>query len=173
MNDIGSRLIDSGVGDGNFAPNKAITRGEFASMIVKALGLKGTAFSDKFSDVKKSDPCYSVIYTAYEYGIIAGYSNGKFGTEDLITREQAMTMLSKAMKIAGMNGSISEAEMSSQLKLFKDSADISSSSKQAAAICIKYGIFAGNNGKLSPKGNMTRAESATIIIRLLKKAELI
>jgi len=173
VNDIGSRLIDSGVGNGNFAPNMAITRAEFASMIVKALGLKGTNFSDKFSDVKKSDSYYKDIYTADEYGIIAGYSNGKFGTQDLITRQQAMTMISKAMKISGMDGSITETDISSQLNLFKDSGDIYSSAKQAASICIKYGIFGGSKGKLTPKGNITRAESATIIVKLLKKSSLI
>ena len=173
VNDIGSRLIDSGVGNGNFAPDRAITRAEFASMIVKALGLRGSTFSEKFSDVKKGDPYYTAIYTAYEYGIISGYSNGKFGTQDLITRQDAMIMLSKAMKIAEMDASISETEISSQLKLFKDSGDISSYAKQGAAICIKYGIFGGNKGKLNPISNITRAESATIIIKLLKKAKLI
>jgi len=173
VNDIGSRLIDSGVGNGNFAPDKAITRAEFASMIVKALGLKGTNFTDKFNDVKKSDSYYSCIYTAYEYGILQGYTNGKFGPQDLITREQAMTMLSKAMEIAGMDVNVSEADISSQLKLFKDSGEIASYAKQSASICIKYGIFDGSKGKLTPKDSFTRAESATVVIKLLKKAGLI
>ena len=173
VNDIGSRLIDSGVGSGNFAPNKAITRAEFASMIVKALGLKGTDFSGKFSDVTESDPNYSAIYTAYEYGILEGYPDGKFGPQDLITRQQAMTMILKAMTIAGMDGSIPDSEISSQLNLFRDSGDISSYAKQGAAICIKYGIFEGNKGKLNPTSNLTRAESATIILKLLKKSSLI
>ncbi len=63
VNDVSSRLIDSGVGNGNFAPDKAITRAEFATMIVKALGLKGTDFLDKFSDIKKSDLYYYYIYS--------------------------------------------------------------------------------------------------------------
>jgi len=173
VNVVGSRLIDSGVGNGNFAPNKAITRAEFASMMVKALGLKGTNFPNKFSDVKKSDPCYSYIYTAYEYGILEGYTNGKFGPQDLITREQAMTMLSKAMKTTGMNGDVSKADIN-QLKLFKDSDDISSYAKQAVSICTKYGIFSGDTkGKLTPKDSFTRAESATVIIKLLQKSKLI
>ena len=173
VNEIGSRLIDNGVGDGNFAPDRAITRAEFASMIVKALGLKGANFSDKFSDVKKSDPYYQAIYTAYEYGIITGYSNGKFGAQDLITRQQAMIMISKAMKIVGMDGSISVTEINSQLELFKDGGDVASSSKQATALCIKYGIFGGSKGKLTPKGKLTRAESATVVFKLLKKSSLI
>ena len=173
VNEVGSRLIDSGVGDGNFAPNRAITRAEFASMIVNALGLKGTKFPDKFSDVKKGDPYYYYIYTAYEYGILSGYSNGKFGTNDLITREQAMVMLSKAIKVAGMDVSVSQEDIENQLKLFKDSGNISSYAKEGAAICIKNGIFGGNEGNITPKGSFTRAESATVVIKLLKKAKLI
>ena len=174
VNDVGSRLIDEGVGNGNFAPNRAITRAEFASMVVKALGLKGNHFSDKFSDVHKGDSYYDSIYTAYEYGILAGYPNGNFGPQDLITREQAMTMLAKAMDIAGMNVTVSDTDVSNQLMLFKDSDNISLYARQAASICIKNGIVAGDNkGMLTPKDNFTRAESATVIIQLLKKAKLI
>ena len=174
VNDVGSRLIDDGVGNGNFAPNRDITRAEFASMVVKALGLKGTNFPEKFGDVNKGDSYYYSIYTAYEYGILTGYSNGNFGPQDLITREQAMTMLAKAMEIVDLNVTVSDADVSNQLKLFKDSDSISLYARQAATICVKNGIFAGDNkGKLTPKDNLTRAESATIIIKLLKKAELI
>ena len=174
VNDVGSRLIDEGVGNGNFAPNRDITRAEFASMVVKALGLKGTHFSDKFGDVHKGDSYHDSIYTAYEYGILAGYPNGNFGPQDLITREQAMTMLAKAMDIAGMNVAVSNTDINNQLKLFKDSDSISLYARQAATICVKNGIVAGDNkGMLTPKDNFTRAESATVIIQLLKQAGLI
>ena len=174
VNEVGSRLIDDGVGNGDFAPNRAITRAEFASMVVKALGLKGTNFPEKFGDVYKEDSYYDAIYTAYEYGILTGYSNGNFGPQDLITREQAMTMLAKAMEIADMNVTVSDADESNQLKLFKDYDSISLYAREAATICVKNGIFEGDNkGKLTPKDNITRAESATIIIKLLKTAGLI
>ncbi len=174
VKDVGSRLIDDGVGNGNFAPNRAITRAEFASMVVKALGLKGTNFAEKFGDVKKGDDYNYYIYTAYEYGILANYSNGNFGPQDLITREEAMTMLAKVMEIAGMNVTVSDTDVSNQLKLFKDSDNISVYARQAISVCIKNGIFAaGNEVRLTPKDNFTRAESATVIIKLLKKSELI
>ena len=174
VNEVGSRLIDDGVGNGNFDPNRAITRAEFASMVVKALGLKGTNSPEKFSDVYKENPYYDSIYTAYEYGILNGYSNGNFGPQDLITREEAMTMLAKAMKIVGMPVSVSDTDISNQLQFFKDLDSISLYSREGATICIKNGFFTGNHkGMLTPKDNLTRAESATVIIRLLKKAELI
>ena len=169
-----SRLIDNGVGNGKFAPDRAITRAEFATMVVKALGLKGTRLPEIFSDVNKNDSYYYAIYTAYEYGIIAGYTNGKFGPQDLITREQAMTMLAKAMEITGINVNVSDTDVSNQLKLYIDSDNISSYARQKAIICIKNGIFAGDNeGRLTPKDSFTRAQSATAIIKLLKKSGLI
>lgn len=173
VNDAGSRLIDSGVGNGNFAPDRAITRAEFAEKIVKALGLKGNIITEKFSDVKKGDPYYEYIYTANQYGILAGYPNGKFGPSDLITREQAMQMISKAIGITGMNITVSSEDVKN-LSRFIDSKEISAYAEQAAAICVKSGLFAGNEkGMITPNDNFTRAESATVIIKLLKAAEYI
>ena len=174
VNDVGSRLIDDGIGNKNFAPNRAITRAEFASMIVKALGIKATDLTEKFSDVKKSDSSYNYINAAYEYGILAGYPNGKFGPQDLITREQAMTMLAKAMEITGMDVSVTDIDVSDQLKKFIDNTNISAYAKKTATVCVKNNIFAGDTkGRLTPKDNFTRAESATVLIKLLRKAGLI
>ncbi len=171
VNDAGSRLIVSGTGNGNFTPDRAVTRAEFAVMIVKALGLKNSQFADNFSDVGKDNPYYSYISTAYQYGIISGYTNGKFGPNDLITREQSMTMISKAMKIAGMETTLTNTDNLN--KKFSDSGDISKWAKDGAAICVNSGLFVGNRGMLNPKNNVTRAESATVIIKLLKNAHLI
>lgn len=171
VNDAGSRLIVSGTGNGNFTPDKAVTRAEFAVMIVKALGLKGSQFADNFSDVGKDNPYYSYIYTAYKYGIITGYTNGKFGPNDLITREQSMTMISKAMKIAGINTQLIDTDNLN--KYFADSGNISKWAREGAAISVNGGLFVGNKGMLNPKNNVTRAESATVIIKLLKNAHLI
>ncbi|HEX2925261.1 MAG TPA: S-layer homology domain-containing protein, partial [Ruminiclostridium sp.] len=171
VNDAGSRLIVSGTGNGKFTPDRAVTRGEFAVMIVKALGLKGSQFADNFKDVGKDNPYYSYIYTAYQYGIIAGYSNTQFGSNDMITREQAMTMISKAMKIAGIDTAQSNTDGLNST--FTDSDTISGWAKEGAAICANSGLFVGSNGKLNPKNDITRAESATVAIKLLKKAHLI
>ncbi len=78
------------------------------------------------------------------------------------------------MDIAGMNVAVSNTDINNQLKLFKDSDSISLYARQAATICVKNGIVAGDNkGMLTPKDNFTRAESATVIIQLLKQAGLI
>lgn len=174
VNEVGSRLIDEGTGAGTFSPDRDITRAEFATMLVKALGLRGTNFTVKFGDVDSNYSDYKYICTAYEYGVIAGYTNGNFGPEDRITREQAMTMISRAMKIANMDVNISDTDVNNQLIRFKDSANVSSYATNAVAICTASGIFNGNtNAELTPADNFTRAESATVMIKLLKAAGLI
>ena len=173
VNEIGSRLIDSGVGEGKFAPDRAITRAEFASMIAKALGLKATKFDNIFTDVDKNSQYYQYIYAAYEYGITDGCGKGKFAPNAQITRQDAMTMIARAMKLTKLDTSISNEDIVKQLTSFSDTAGVSSYAKQGVALCIKNGIFSGNNAKLMPKDNYTRAESAVVVLRLLKKANLI
>ena len=103
VNDMASRLVVNGAGEDKFEPDRDITRADFVVIVVRALGLMrpGTG-EDVFSDVVKGSYYYDAIFTARENGIISGCGNGKFGPNDRITREQAMTMIARAMKITGL-----------------------------------------------------------------------
>lgn len=174
-NDMGSRLIMEGVGGDNFAPDRSITRAEFAAILVKALGLMhaGTG-KDTYKDVKKADWYYDAVSIATEYGIINGYGEGIFGPMDEITREQAVTMITRAAKITGLISQLKEGEETSQLSAFKDATDLSSWSMESMAVCVKIGIISGKNSEtLAPKDFITRAEVATVVKRLLQKSNLI
>ncbi|WP_027398952.1 cadherin-like beta sandwich domain-containing protein [Anaerovorax odorimutans] len=175
VNDMGSRLVISGVGDDRFEPDRDITRAEFAAIVVRALGLMRTGVGkDSFGDVSKNEWYYDAVSIAYEYGIISGYGNGKFIPEDNITREQAMTIIARAMKLTGPESGLMDAEISSLLVGFADSTDAAGYAKASIATCIETGIVSGRGGKqLAPKDNITRAEVASIVQKLLKKAELI
>ena len=70
--------------------------------MVRGLGLKPGTGKNAFTDIKSTAWYCEYIKTAYEYGIISGYGNGKFGPMDKITREQAMTMIARTMKITGL-----------------------------------------------------------------------
>jgi hypothetical protein len=60
-----------------------------------------------------------------------------------------------------------------QISKFQDSKGISDYAKEAIAICVKNEIIIGSNNKINPKDNITRAEVATIVRRMLQKANLI
>ena len=175
VNDMGSRLVISGVGADRFEPNRDITRAEFAAIVVRALGLMRTGVgNDSFGDVFKGEWYYDAVSIAYEYDIISGYGNGKFGSDDKITREQALTIIARAMKLAGLDEDIANADISATLGGYTDSTDIAKYAKSSIETCIKTGIVSGRGEeKLAPKDNITRAEVATIVQKMLKKAELI
>ncbi len=174
INDMGSRMVVSGVDSGLYQPDRDITRGEFAAIIVKALGLEPGKGSNNFTDVSSSAWYCEYIKTAGEYGIITGYGSGRFGPNDKITREQAMTMIAKAMKLTDLEAGITSADISSLLAGFGDASKASSYAKESIAACVKLKIVSGRNGKLiAPKDNITRAEVAVMVRQLLKKSNLI
>lgn len=175
VNNMGSRLVISGVRNDMFEPDRDITRGEFAAIVVRALGLMrpGTGKAS-FNDIAKNDWYYDAVSIAYENDIISGYGNGKFGPDDKITREQAMTMIARAMKITGLKVEIKDSEVSSLLANYTDGAAASAYAKTSIAACLKTGVITGRIGStIAPRDYITRAEVAVIVQRLLQKSNLI
>lgn len=91
------------VGDnnGNFNPNNSVSRAEMATLICRMLGeTEELQTSSDFSDVPTSHWANIYVSKAVELGIINGYGNGKFGPNDNVTYEQAVTMIVRAIGAA-------------------------------------------------------------------------
>ena len=173
VNNMGSRLIVNGSGNGLYQPDQDITRAEFAAIVVRGLGLRVVTSERSFSDVSAKDWYYAFIQTAYEYGLINGFEDGTIRPNDHITREQAMLIISKAMKITQLQGA-GNAQVSDIVNGFADAGIVSSWAIDGVADSVSAGIITGrNNLWLAPKENITRAEVAMILQRLLQKSELI
>ncbi|MGB7605348.1 MAG: S-layer homology domain-containing protein, partial [Lutisporaceae bacterium] len=173
VNDLGSRLIISGVNKDTFSPDKDITRAEFASIVVKALGLmRPDTGKVVFSDVKNNDWYFDAVSIAYEYGIVKGY-NGAFKPTDKITREEAMVMLSRAMELTKLENNLSDDMQNALLTKFNDGGQVSVWAKNSAAACLNSKIVVGTDNNILPSQNITRAETAVMIRRMLKTAGLI
>ena len=173
-NDMGSRMIISGSADNLFDPDKEITRAEFAEIIVKALGLKPYTGKSIFSDVKEDNVRFGYIMAAHEYGLITGKGDNRFAPDEKITREQALAIIAKAMSITGLSSNMDEQETNEILAAYKDSGKVSSWARESVAACLKLEITSGKGkGLISPKSNITKAEIAVFIQRLLKKSKLI
>jgi hypothetical protein len=174
VNDMGSRMVISGVGNDKYEPDRDITRAEFAAIVVRGLGLKPGSGNNSFTGVKSTDWYCKYIETAYAYGIISGYDKVQFGPNDMITREQAMAMIARAMKITGLKSTLTDSEISTLLAGYTDSAAATSYAKASIATCLKTGVVSGRTGStVAPKDYITRAEAATIVQRLLQKSNLI
>jgi hypothetical protein len=174
VNDMGSRLIINGVDDNRFEPERDITRAEFATIAVKALGLmRPSSGKETFLDVEKTAWYYDAVSIACEYKLISGYADGTFKPNKKITREEAMKIILNALEIVQDDTTLPESDIQEQLANFIDSNEVSSWAQKAVATCIKSGIVQGNNNKVFVKENITRAQTATIIRRMLQKTELI
>ncbi|MCU6711368.1 S-layer homology domain-containing protein [Paenibacillus sp. J5C_2022] len=174
VNDMGSRMVIDGTGGGLFSPDRDITRAEFAAIVVRGLGLKREDGSTVFSDVKTSDWFSGAINTAYAYQLIGGFEDGTFRPNDKITREQAMTILSRAMTITGLKAKLSAQSEAATLLLYEDASNVSGWALSGVADSVQAGLVTGRSAaELAPKAPITRAEVATIIQRLLQTSDLI
>ncbi|MCL2286421.1 MAG: S-layer homology domain-containing protein [Firmicutes bacterium] len=80
-----------------FRPNQAITRGEFAAMIVNYLGLgNATATNSTFTDTE-GHWAHNAINVAYRQGWINGFGDGTFRPDELITRAQVAALVNRAL----------------------------------------------------------------------------
>ncbi|SFE75128.1 repeat domain (List_Bact_rpt) [Paenibacillus catalpae] len=173
VEDMAARLVVGGAGDGLFYPNKAITRAEFAAIIVRALGLRLENTTSEFSDVKTSAWYSDDVQTAYTHQLINGYPDGKFHPTDSITREQAMAIIAKAMTLTGIQTDLQESSVNELINGFSDKGKISEWAKNSIAACLQTGIVSGQSALiLAPAANISRAEATVMIQRLLLKSNL-
>lgn len=174
INDMGARMITAGVSDSVFEPERDMTRAEFASVVVRALGLDKGLGSKSFSDVSPSAWYCGYIQTASGYGIVNGYGDGSFRPENTITREQAMTMIARAAYLTGPIPQLSNDKVYSILSKYSDNCEISACAKENVAVCSEKGLILGRpDGTLAPEAFISRSEVATLVQRLLQNSDLI
>jgi len=169
VNDMASRLVI--FDPEKFSPNKAITRGDFAEYIVRALGLyrEGALGLSDFKDVNKENQRALAIKIAKDYGIITGYGDGLFKPNQPITREESMAMYARAMKITNLVG-----KNTTRINTYVDNSLISTWARSYAIDVLSAHVFNGRtSSKLSPKAYLTYAEAAQAIKNLLIESKLI
>lgn len=163
---LAEKSIINGMGDGTFAPNKTMTRAEFCTITVKALGLTPKANS-AFSDVAASAWYAGYVGTASSQKIVNGVGGGKFNPSGTITRQEAATMVARAAKALNLDTSATDAD--EVMALFSDGAKVSDWARDAMAYCCTSGI-AGWSGSLQPSKAILRCEIAQMIYNLLVRA---
>ena len=155
------KLYINGFTDGMFHAERNITREQTAKMLIDALG-KETAEPEQssYTDVANNRWSYRWVEAASKEGCMVGYNGGVFKPESAITRAEMATALSR---IAAKEGLI----MNGSTKTFSDVADgkwYSSYIRQA----VQYGLISGyTDGTFRPEQYITRAETVTMINRML------
>ncbi len=91
-----SNNMMSGYKDGSFKPFKNITRGEAVILLGRARGWDGTQRETKFNDVGQGNSASGYIQSAFELGVISGFSDGNFKPYQAVTRAEMAILLYKA-----------------------------------------------------------------------------
>ena len=170
--------IIQGYKDGTIRPNQEVTRAEFAKMVVQSFELgtpinsasaenggfstAAVAAAVNFKDVLPGEWYYNSIAEAVEAGIIKGHSDNTFKPNDLITREQMASMVSRALKAKGIIINVSETKAMD----FTDASLIRDDHKDDVRILTHLGIITGNENKtFKPKDSSTRWMVALVMLR--------
>lgn len=119
---------------------------------------------EPFDDVVRDDWFITSVSWAYRNEIVTGYEDNLFGPADPVTREQMAVILHRYAKYKEY-----ETAEAADLAEFPDAADVSDFAKEAMSWCVSEGIICGNDGKLLPQDNVTRAECAAMISRFSEK----
>ncbi len=154
----------TGYQNGNFGPADILQRQDFVVALARIAGADLTAYQDatgNLSDVATGSYYAPSVAWAVDNGIITGYQDGRFGVGDTITREQVCTIFYRYMNSPAVEN------VDSTLSVFPDKAHVSRFAKTAMAWAIDNGIVSGmQNGRLAPTAGASRAQIATIIMRM-------
>ncbi|PKH09074.1 S-layer homology domain-containing protein, partial [Planomicrobium sp. MB-3u-38] len=123
-----------------------------AVLVISSIGLSPASAWTPFKDVSSSDVEIDYLY---DRGLIKGISSNQFGPDYSVTREQAATLIGRAL---GLSGTERKTKFS----------DVSSSSYSSGYIqsAVDKGIITGYpDGTFKPKQTMTRGEMAYLLSR--------
>lgn len=97
-------LCDLGflIGDdaGNLQLDKPVTRAEFATILLRVLGLSevnAPVTMQTFNDVPQTHWAAGIVSHCANLGIINGYGNGMFGPDDYVEYQDAITMMVRTL----------------------------------------------------------------------------
>jgi hypothetical protein len=156
-----SKGVMEGNGDGTFTPGKDLTRAALAQILYNAAGKPEVTVEDTFTDVA-ADKWYATAITwAAQNGVVEGYDDGTFKPNKEISRQDLAVML---WRYAGKLEAGADT-----LESFTDAANVSDYAQEALQWATENGIVQGkDNNVLDPKGNATRAQAATMVMRYLQ-----
>lgn len=96
VNTLGSLGIVAGIGDGQYAPERPITRAEFTVIAMRFAKLPEGG-TNIFSDVVEHAWYYDYVIGSIQYGWITGYPDGTFRPENTITRAEVTTIVNRML----------------------------------------------------------------------------
>ena len=165
--------IINGYEDGTFRPNNTVTRGQFITMLWRAVGEPGAENTTlNFKDAANIPDAYKdAVAWGVEAGIIKGYDDDTFRPNESISRAQMATFSYRLLVLTFGEEAIDEFN---QPCGFKDAATVADPYVDAVNVCANLGIILGfdtdgdgEGDTFRPNDTANRGQAATIILRVV------
>ena len=163
--DAVSAAVDKGLLYGKSAtvidPNGDMTRAEMAAIINRSFGCYAKADISKYKDVSKDKWYFEDVAMAVQMGTYNGRSNSSMAPDAPITRQEAMTVVARALELDY------DSYSKDELTQFSDAGKVSNWAMPYVRAMVGADYIHGRGKILAPLDNITRAEFAQIFHNII------
>lgn len=159
--------VMEGTGGDRFEPDLLLTRAMIVQMLWNMEGNPAGSPKASFTDLASGAWYTDAVDWAAAEGIVLGYGDGsgRFGPDDLITREQMVLIFCRYAALRQCDTSAR-----TDLAAYKDADEIAPYAEDAMEWAVASGLIEGRGGMaLEPKGEAMRSEAAALIRRYAEK----
>ena len=154
----------SGVGNGLFAPDDALTRGMFVTMLAGLAGVNEADYpGSRFADVAASAWYAPGVSWAASEGIVSGVGDGKFEPNRNITRQEMAVIMAGYLAWKGIDTTPGTEASAYNIA---DLDDIAPWALESVCFCYEKGLLSGRGTGFAPLANATRAEACVVLCGL-------
>lgn len=162
-------VYDAGFMEGKsataFEPDETMTRAELVTLLSRLAGadVSGKGENAKFADMKKKAWYTDAVGWSVENGLVNGYEDNTFRPNDPILRQELASLLIRFFEYIGL-----EMHETPEIDVFSDLKSIPKWARDNVEALRKTGLIKGDDaGRFNPKNTASRAEVATITMRML------
>ena len=166
------KQIVVGYPDGLYRPDQKVTRGEFSTMVIKALGLyeKNVPLVFDYKDTKNHWADRNIQVASY-YGLVKGYGDGTFHPNAYVTRIEALNIILNALSPQNMDSEQAKHFVS----IYSDYSEIPDWALIAAGQCQMMGLVyntPGHETTLEPNRHAVRGELARFLFNMMEAVKV-
>ena len=160
---VSSHELFNGYPDGSFQPRTAMNRAMLVTVLWRLENRMSSGYPTPYPDVYSGQYYSEALAWGTEHGIINGYSDGNYYPDKPVTRQEMALILYRYMGSIGYDTSAR-----GDLSRFADGAETASWAADAVRWAVAEGVINGKDGGLlDPMGEASRAEVATMFMRLV------
>lgn len=159
------RNITGGTTANTFAPHESCTRAQLVTFLWRAAGMPNAVKPSGMKDVDANAYYKEAVAWAVEKGIVNGYGDGRFGSEDTVTREQTTAILYRYAQFMSMDTTLGGMAV----REYNDYESISGYARAAMQWAVNADVVQGDQNYLSPTESCSRAQIVTMLYRSMGK----